>query len=93
MKNFIDEKVVFVLKAYDLIITNVYLLANSSNHKIVFPGNSTKIPRISVLKSFQKYPWNIIRLCKCFCEVKKFKKLFCGLSYEILNIGTLILSF
>ena len=31
------EKVVFVLKEYDLIITNVDHLANFSNHKVLLP--------------------------------------------------------
>ena len=31
----LDEKVVFVLKVHDLIITNVDLLTNSSNHEVM----------------------------------------------------------
>ena len=64
-----DEKVVFVLKVYDLTITNDDLLVNSSNHKAMFPEYSKNIPRISVSKIFQGYPWNIVRLWKCFYEV------------------------
>ena len=45
---------------------------------------------MSVSKSFQGCSRNILRLWICFCEVKKFKKLFCGLSCEIYNINTLI---
>ena len=32
----LDGKVAFVLKVYDLIITNVDLLANSSNYEVMF---------------------------------------------------------
>ena len=49
----IDGKVVFVLKVYDLTITNVDLLGNCSNHKAMFPEYSKKIPRISISKIFQ----------------------------------------
>ena len=59
---------------YDLIKTNVYLLANSSNYKVIFPEYSRNIPRMSVSK----------------IEVKKFKKSFCGLSCENFNIGSLL---
>ena len=62
----LDGKVVFVLKVYDLIITNVDLLANSSNHEVMFPEYSRNIPRMSVSKIFQGYPWNIVRLRKYF---------------------------
>ena len=80
-------KVVFVLKMYDLTKTNVDLLANSSNHKAMFPEYSKNIPRISVSKIFQGYLRNIVRLQKCFHKAKKCKKLFCGLSCEMFNIG------
>ena len=39
----LDGKVVFVLKVYDLIIANVDLLANSSNHEVMFPEYSRDI--------------------------------------------------
>ena len=78
----LDGKVSFVLKVYDLTITNVDFLANPSNHKTMFPEYSKNIPRISVSKIFQGYPRNIVRLQRCFHDVKKFKKLFCGLSCE-----------
>ena len=55
-------KVFFVLKVYDLIITNVDLLANSSNHEVMFPEYLRNIPQMSVLKIFQGYPWNIVKL-------------------------------
>ena len=61
-KKIIDEKVVFVLKVYDLAITNVDLLANSSNHKEMFPEYSENLPQISVLKISPEYPWNIVML-------------------------------
>ena len=54
----LDGKVVFVLKVYDLIITNVDLLANSRNHEVMFPEYSRNIPRMSVSKIFQGNPWN-----------------------------------
>ena len=51
----LDGKV-FLFKVYDLIITNVDLLANSSNHEVMFPEYSRNIPRMSVSKIFQEYP-------------------------------------
>ena len=86
----LNGNVVFVLKVYDFIIINVDLLANFSNQKVMFPEYFRNIPRIFVSKIFQGHPRNIIRLWKCFCEVKKFKKLFCALSCEIFNICSLI---
>ena len=52
----LDGKVVFVLKVYDLIITNVDLLANFSSHDVMIPEYSRNIPLISVSKTFQGYP-------------------------------------
>ena len=75
---------------HDLIIANVDLLANSSDHKAMFPEYLKSIPRISVSEIFQGYPQNTVRLSKCFCELKQFKKLFCGLSCEIFNIASLL---
>ena len=40
---FLDGKVVFMLNVYDLIITNVDLLANSSYHVVMFPEYSRNI--------------------------------------------------
>ena len=80
LKRILYEKVVFVLKAYDLTITNVDPLGNYSNHKAMFPEYSKNIPRTSVSKIFQGYPQKIVKLRKRFHEVKKFKKLFFGLS-------------
>ena len=48
----IHSKFVFVLKAYDLTITNVDLLPKSSNHKAMLPEYSKNILRISVSKIF-----------------------------------------
>ena len=56
LKKILDGKVVFVFKVYDLMITNVDFLANSSNHKAVFPEYSKNIPLISILNIFQGYP-------------------------------------
>ena len=61
-KKILNGKVVFVLKVYDLIITNVELLANSSNHKVMFPEYSKNIARMPVSKIFQGYPRNIVKL-------------------------------
>ena len=47
-----DGKVVFMLKVFDLTITNVDLLANSSNHKAMLPEYSKNISQISVSKIF-----------------------------------------
>ena len=58
----LDEKVVFVLKVYDLRITNVDLLANSGNHKAMLPVYLKTILQIYVSKIFQRYPRNIVRL-------------------------------
>ena len=55
----LNGKVVFVLKLYDLIISNVDLLANSINHEVMFPEYSRNISRMSVSKILQGYPWNI----------------------------------
>ena len=51
-----------MLRAYDLIITNVGILADSSNHKVRFPEYSRNIPQMSVSKIFQRYPQNIVKL-------------------------------
>ena len=48
----LDGKVVFVLKVYDLIMTNVDLLANSSNHEVLFPEYLRNIPQMSFSKIF-----------------------------------------
>ena len=61
-KKIIDGKVVFVLKMYDLTITNVDLLANSNNHKGIFPEYLKNIPQVSVSKILQGYPRNIVKL-------------------------------
>ena len=58
----LDGKVVFVLTVYDLIITNVELLANFSNHEVIFPEYLRNIPQMPVSKIFQGYPWNIVKL-------------------------------
>ena len=52
----LDGKVVFVLKEYDWIITNVDVLVNSSNHEVIFPEYWRNIPQLSVSKIFQGYP-------------------------------------
>ena len=62
----LDGKVVFVLKVYDLITTNLDLLANSSNHEVMFPEYSRDIPGMSVSKIFQVHPQNIVKLLKYF---------------------------
>ena len=62
----LNGKVVFVLKVYDLIIKNINILANSSNHEVMFPKYSRNIPRMSVSKIFQGYPRNIVKLWKYF---------------------------
>ena len=56
------EKLLFVFKMYDLKITNVDCLANSRNHKAMFPEYLKNIAQISVSKIFQGYPRNIVRL-------------------------------
>ena len=60
-KKIINGKVVFILKKYDLTITNADLLANFSNHKAMFPEYSKNIPPISVSKILQGCPPNIVR--------------------------------
>ena len=89
LKKILDEKVVFMLKVYDLTITNVDLLGSSSNHKTIFSEYSKNISQIFVSKIFQGYHWNIARLWKYIYGVKKFKILFCRLSCKIFNIGSL----
>ena len=58
----LDGKVVFVLIVYDLLITNVDLLANSSNHEVMFPEYLRNMPQISVSKIFQRFSQNIVKL-------------------------------
>ena len=58
----LDGIVVFVLKLYDLIIANVNILLNNSNHEVMFPEYSRNIPRVAVSKIFQGYPRNIVKL-------------------------------
>ena len=74
----IDEKVVFVLKVCDLIITNIDVLANSSNHEVMFPKYSRIIPRMPISKIFQVYSLEYCKVMKIFLEVRKLKKLFYG---------------
>ena len=57
-----NGKAIFVLKVYDLIMANIDLWKNSSNHEIMFSEYSTDIQRMSVSKIFQEYPQNIIKL-------------------------------
>ena len=45
-----------------MIIANVDLLTNSSNHEVMFPEYSRNIPRISVSKLFQGYPRHIVNI-------------------------------
>ena len=61
-KKILNGKVVFVLKVYNLTMTNVDLLVNSSNYKAMFPEYLKNIPRISVSKIFQGYFRNIAKL-------------------------------
>ena len=84
-----DEKVVFVLNVYDFIITNFDLLANSSNHEVMFPEYSRNIPRMSVSKVFQGYPRNIVKYENNFRN-QKVQKVVCRLSCENVNIGGLL---
>ena len=62
-----------MLKVYDLLITDVDLLANSINYEAMFPEYSKNIPRMSVSKIFQvdleenwkfpkEIPRNIVKL-------------------------------
>ena len=64
-KNFLlkvlDGEVVFMLKVYDLIITNVDLLANFSNHELMFPEYLRNIPRMYVSGILYSYVENIFR--------------------------------
>ena len=64
-------------------------MANSSNHEVMFPEYSTNIPQMSVLKIFQGYPRNIVNYKNIF-RSQIVQKLFCGLSYENVNIGSLL---
>ena len=58
----LDGKFLFKLNVYDLIITYVDLLANSSNHEVIFPEYLRNIPQMAVSKIFQGYPRNIVKL-------------------------------
>ena len=78
-KKFSMEKLFFAFKVYDLIITNVHLLTNSSNREVMFSEYSRNIPRMSISKIFQGM--------KIFLVVKKFKKLFCGYPVKIVTLA------
>ena len=65
-KKDLDRKVVFVLKMYDLTITNVNLLANSSNHKAMFPEYLKNIPRISASKNTPRISSENCKVIKTF---------------------------
>ena len=45
-----------MLKVYNLTTPHVDLLADSSNHKAMFPEYSRNIPRISVSKTLKDIP-------------------------------------
>ena len=45
-----------MLKVNGFIVTNVGLLANSSNYKVMFPELLRKIPRMSVTKYSKDIP-------------------------------------
>ena len=70
-------------------ITNVDIGQIPMITKQCFQNIRKTFHEISVSKISQGYPRNIIMLLKCFCEVKKLEKLFCGLSCENFNIGSL----
>ena len=62
-------------------------LANSSNHKVIFPVYSRNIPRVSVSKIFRGYPRNIVELWKHFLKSKSSKKFFVGYSVKMLILA------
>ena len=72
----------FCVKLYDLIITNVYFLANPSNHELMFPEYSRNIPQMPIISP------EYCKVMKIFLEAKMFKKLFCGLFCENFDIGS-----
>ena len=79
-----------MLKVYDL-VRNADLLANSSNHEIMFPDYPRGIPQMFVSKIFiPSISPGYFKVMKRYLEVKKFKKLFCGLSCENFKIGCLL---
>ena len=90
-KKFLDENVAFVLKVY-LIIANVDLLANSSNHEVMFQGHSRNVPQIRIFcfKNIPRISLEYYKVMKILLEIRNFKKLFCGLSSENFNIGSLL---
>ena len=81
----LNGKVAFVLKMYDLMITNADLLANSSNVSRIFKEHFMNfcLERICL----ERIPSLFSECCKViFHKFKKCKK-FCGLSCKIVNIG------
>ena len=92
----LNGKVTFVLKVYDLIITNVDLLTNSSNHKVIIIDKFAIIHNIRgtfyecCFKNFPRISSEYCKVLKIFLEVKKFRKWICGLSCENFNIGSLL---
>ena len=73
-----------------MIITNVDLLAISINQEVMFPEYSRNIPRMSVSKTFQGYPRNIVKLWKYFQESKSSKNYFLGYPAKILILSPLL---
>ena len=69
----LNGKVVFVSKVYDLIITNVDLLTNSS--------------RSNVSRIFEEHSTNVCfyKVMKIILEVKKFNCCFVGENFNILS--------
>ena len=91
-KKIIDGKVVFVLKMYDLTITNVDLLANSNNHKGIFPEYLKNIPQVSLSKILQGYPRNIVSYKNVFMKSKSVKNCFVGYPVKFLILAGRLLS-
>ena len=87
-KKFLDENVAFVF----LIITNVDLLANSSNHEVMFQGHSRNVPKIRTFcfENIPRISLEYYKVMKILLEIRNFKKIFCGLSSENFNIGSLL---
>ena len=83
----LEEKGVFVINLYDLIITNVDLLVKSSNYEVMFPEYSRNIPPIAVSKISQGYSRNIVKLWKTFQKSKNSKKNFLSNTVKILKLA------
>ena len=81
----LDGKVVFVLKVYGLVITNVGFLANFNNQEAMFPEYSRNMWQMFVSKMFPRHLRNIVKLWS-----QKVQKIVLSVILWNCNIGSLL---